>query len=491
MEKNQENKQLNEKYSTLENENKQLNAAVSAQNDVIKKMQEQIESILQKVNSKSSDDSKSVVKLGRKRKKANSTNSDDAESPRIADLNESEYEMEIESENAAKTKQASNENLDTPTSSQHQNDKNATNVLNSLNGEQTSGHLTAEEWKHVSYKAKKNRQQKAQPIQLPGSGETKKVVYNLLNRKLKKNSFTISTSANNMKIFPCSAEVNTEIIKVLENNQFEFHTYINDTDKQKCYILKGLENFFSLKEIEDALQAAGLSNFKIALFQTGFQRANPSRKHKTMYKVIFDAVFDEKNLVNVNSILGIAITWEKIKKRTTTQCHNCQRFFHTAAGCHYKHRCVKCTEDHEPGKCSLNNDSTISVLQCVNCHGNHSANDIAKCSYYQEKIKPLVEGRNVKSNETAKFVNTSAAAATTTNALQTNTKKSSKPNGGSTYAAVLKSNKQTIDTTQTAANNQHDNLNMILKDFFQPFGEFIKVQSQMMNAMLNKLNNGS
>lgn len=70
------------------------------------------------------------------------------------------------------------------------------------------------------------------------------------------------------------------------------------------------------------------------------------------------------------------IKWDYFRSKNTNrkvkQCFNCQNFGHHKLGCNLQHRCVKCTEQHSPGKCEKIKGSTDP--KCCNCNGKHPAN---------------------------------------------------------------------------------------------------------------------
>lgn len=99
---------------------------------------------------------------------------------------------------------------------------------------------------------------------------------------------------------------------------------------------------------------------------------------------------------------------EVLKRSPVLQCKNCQLFFHSAAGCHRKFRCVKCDKDHPPAACPRNTDKSLPVV-CCNCHKNHSANDLQHCQFFAKHIQPIINKRTKERNQSVninnKFVN--------------------------------------------------------------------------------------
>lgn len=76
----------------------------------------------------------------------------------------------------------------------------------------------------------------------------------------------------------------------------------------------------------------------------------------------------------------------------TVQCFNCCRFGHTRTVCRSKPRCLKCSQDHPGDGCQVPTDAAV----CVNCSGNHYANDrICPELGRQKGIKALMAEKSV------------------------------------------------------------------------------------------------
>lgn len=166
----------------------------------------------------------------------------------------------------------------------------------------------------------------------------------------------------------------------------------------KCFILRGINTSFgfSTDDILNELIRAGLpSNTQVIEHITGFNRANPIIPH--LYRVLVPFNFDVAIFLRIQAIFGVAVKFAKFVSRSTTQCCNCQSYFHTAAACKRPYRCVKCIDNHLPGECPKNNNNEAAP-QCVNCHGYHTANNQPKCDYFIKTIQPIV---NKRSNTTS------------------------------------------------------------------------------------------
>ncbi|GFT61700.1 uncharacterized protein TNCV_4050581 [Trichonephila clavipes] len=83
--------------------------------------------------------------------------------------------------------------------------------------------------------------------------------------------------------------------------------------------------------------------------------------------------------------------------RGITQFFNCNNFYHTAANCHMRPRCLKCGKDHASRNCHIKERQENPF--CINCQGfGHSA-CYTKCpnSPNQKRHAPLFKPKFSKS----------------------------------------------------------------------------------------------
>lgn len=183
------------------------------------------------------------------------------------------------------------------------------------------------------------------------------------------------------------------------------HTY--QPIKKKSFITRGINTAFDFtaEEMQNELIRAGFPiDTIITEHITGYMRINTP--NSALFRIVVPANFDENLFKQIKSIFGVIVKFVKFHSKSTTQCNNCQRFFHTGAGCHHQFRCVKCIQPHRPGACNKSDDA---APQCINCSGFHTANNINACDYYKNKILPIIEKKkknNTNNNNTKSNNNT-------------------------------------------------------------------------------------
>lgn len=188
----------------------------------------------------------------------------------------------------------------------------------------------------------------------------------------------------------------------LKENNISFFTYSLKGERPMKIILKGIHSSYSPEEIKAELASSNVPvEFVYPMFKKGRKPADMFLIHLSMKANVNDIK------KNVKYVLNQAVKWENYAKKTVgTQCRKCQQFGHAASNCGMGYRCVKCVHKHQPNECPLDDKSPPT---CVNCKGDHTANN-RNCSEYLKYVKRISEQRktvskfdNVKDN--ARYTN--------------------------------------------------------------------------------------
>lgn len=166
-------------------------------------------------------------------------------------------------------------------------------------------------------------------------------------------------------------------------------------------IIKGLDHVDDPSTIEIELERNGIVPYKTEKFTTGYMRKNKVKSN--LWHLILQPNTDTKSLFAIRIIDQAIVKFEFLRKPKVIQCKRCQRFNHSASNCNLPYRCVKCTNEHEPGQCKFDNETNKFKPTCVNCQGNHTANDGKNCPIFQKVIANRNKGtKNTKENNTQK-----------------------------------------------------------------------------------------
>lgn len=130
-----------------------------------------------------------------------------------------------------------------------------------------------------------------------------------------------------------------------------------------------MNNSYSEEEIIEELYSLNIANIeikKVIRFTTS--RSRQENKRLPIFIVQLAPQSEINNLKKVKYLFHQLISWDKLMRRETIQCKKCQRIGHAASN--LPHRCVKCSNKHDLGKCSYPTQTQIerSKLYYINCN---------------------------------------------------------------------------------------------------------------------------
>lgn len=198
---------------------------------------------------------------------------------------------------------------------------------------------------------------------------------------------------NSMRFFPANnkqirieindLEIYDKVHQILTTKNITLHTHAVKSRVKPVYIIKNLCRNFDLEDIKDDLKDQNFSVIDISRFETKFHIEN--NIDSRMVKVVLPENTDTKAFEQIRFILHIRVYIQMLRPSAVLQCKRCQRINHSANYCTYPYRCVKCTENHEPGQCKLNAPGNTLKPKCCNCGGEHAASSY-DCQYISNEI---------------------------------------------------------------------------------------------------------
>lgn len=199
-------------------------------------------------------------------------------------------------------------------------------------------------------------------------------------------NFYLKYGVNDTTIYSETLKDQEKIMKFLDKNGIQYHTYTPKHLKTHAFTLRGLEQDIELEEIKDDLIGQN-----VPVIQIHKMRATQS----PAYMVVTDNTVTLKQLQHHIKVVSYTkIRWNRYTtKKEIIQCHRCQLWGHATANCHRAEKCLKCAESH----LTMNCPKPITTLaKCINCHGSHPANSI-DCPIY----KSIIEKKNSRSSRPA------------------------------------------------------------------------------------------
>lgn len=175
-----------------------------------------------------------------------------------------------------------------------------------------------------------------------------------------------------------------------------------EDDMHRKLVLKGIDKSYTESEIFDDLKRQFDTVAKVKQLTT----KNKEGEHIPIGVFLVYFEWDTILSVPMKTIKYCCyhkISWHHFRTQKTSQvkqCYNCQGFGHYSSDCGLKNRCVKCVDEHSPGKCVKVKGTDDAV--CCNCGGKHPASYkgcVKAKEYLANARKPQKPARKDKPKE--------------------------------------------------------------------------------------------
>ncbi|KAL4136330.1 hypothetical protein QTP88_007878 [Uroleucon formosanum] len=221
--------------------------------------------------------------------------------------------------------------------------------------------------------------------------------------------FNIKSSSSGLKLMTYSINAYRQIIKFLEINNKNFHTYQTNEEKAFRVVIRHLHHTTPTDYIKEELHSLGFITRSITNCLQ-YKTKNPL----PLFFVDLEPSPSNHNIYKVDSICYTKIKIEAPHpKKNPVQRLRCQNYGHTRTYCHHTPRCVKCGDIHLSSECQKDSNTPAT---CALCSGDHPAS-YKGCP----KFKLLQKGRSsIKTNRPTETQDSSSTSIKT-NTIQENT----------------------------------------------------------------------
>lgn len=334
----------------------------------------------------------------------------------------------------------------------------------------------------TSAKEKKTKIQsnvKLPPIKVQGSFKDPKQAMDSI-KAMASTNVSFQLRPNGFDIMTKSEKDYNAIKSQLNENNIPYFTYSLKGDRPNKIILKGIHSSYDPNEIKAELIANKVPAENVyPMFKKGKIAIDMFLVHLSKNANINDIK------KNTKYVLNQAVKWENfIKKTIGTQCRKCQKFGHAASNCGMEYRCVKCVHKHKPNECPL--DDKLPPT-CVNCNGNHTANN-RNCSEYLKYVEKINAPKKSVSNSD----NTKDNVARSDNIRHTNTTEVpyQHVNPNVLYSDALKGTPP-VQTTGGSMNFLFDEIsglfNCGIVDLLRKIQEFVPIYKQQQDVLMKRI----
>ncbi|GFU09796.1 nucleic-acid-binding protein from transposon X-element [Trichonephila clavipes] len=163
-----------------------------------------------------------------------------------------------------------------------------------------------------------------------------------------------------VKMFTNDHEEYRNLIHFLESDKdFEFYIIKRNIDKPIKAVIKGLPNSSKIEDITKDLADEGF------VIDSCTQLISKRTKKELPYFLVILPRNDKNSKIfDLAHLSYLQVKVEGYLVRGITQCFNCNNFFHTAANCFMKPRCLKCGKEHATKNCHIK--ERITNPFCIN-----------------------------------------------------------------------------------------------------------------------------
>ncbi|GFW95131.1 uncharacterized protein TNCV_1497701 [Trichonephila clavipes] len=172
----------------------------------------------------------------------------------------------------------------------------------------------------------------------------------------------IKTAGDYFKLYPNTIDQCRSLSHFLESDsQFQFYTFPLLENKPLKVVIKGLPRVTLPEEITIDLEELGFT----------VTSCTQMISKRTKLELPFFLITLPRNDFNLTirqltHLHYLKISVEGYSIRGVTQCYKCNNFYHTAANCFMKPRCIKCGKEHMTKDCNIT--QRIENPYCINCH---------------------------------------------------------------------------------------------------------------------------
>lgn len=201
-------------------------------------------------------------------------------------------------------------------------------------------------------------------------GESVQGVIGLVKRSMKSSDFKIKIVNKNRFVLKMgSVALFKKILVILKAAKIQYYTYSLKSERPITLLLKGLHPDTEILDIKADIEATDrdLKVIKVKNFTT--PKSVKGGYRLPMFLVQFESGTKIAKATAIRGVCNQIVKWSKMDKQVINQCHRCQGFGHSAANCELAFKCVKCAQNHEPGKCSISGDNPgdKAQLRCALC----------------------------------------------------------------------------------------------------------------------------
>lgn len=170
--------------------------------------------------------------------------------------------------------------------------------------------------------------------------------------------FIITKNTTYSQVVRCS-DMNThsEVLKYCEALKIQCHSFPEKGTQKPAFIIRGLQGNANAADIAQEIKEQTGVVVNCRLVENGFSKENKITLN--VFSVVLPNQEAAKLVTAIRYLMRVRISWEKKRRTGEMQCFRCQSYGHHSRFCYRQARCMKCDQDHEPGKCKVFRERTL------------------------------------------------------------------------------------------------------------------------------------
>lgn len=195
-----------------------------------------------------------------------------------------------------------------------------------------------------------------------------KTLNNSLKGKIGSDNYYIHNLNRNVSnIITTNNESYNDVKNILKDLNKQYFTYTPKDLKPLTLILGGIHRNYNIEEVTAELKSLKFKSesTRITTIKVCSQQKKFLHEVNPQYIVQFSPTSIPTDIKQITHILHQKVYWTLPKSNGLPQCYRCQRYGHTATNCEMAFRCVKCSKDHGPKLCPLNEKKNKNLMDLV------------------------------------------------------------------------------------------------------------------------------
>ncbi|GBM97576.1 RNA-directed DNA polymerase from mobile element jockey [Araneus ventricosus] len=151
-----------------------------------------------------------------------------------------------------------------------------------------------------------------------------------------------------------------KLTKYLKIADLEYFTMTPRSERPIKVVIRGIPPETPAEYVKESL----IEEYKFEIEKVAQLTQFKTKRPLPIYQITLKNNEVNKGIWNVNTLMLVKVTVRKFERKTgTIQCFNCNQWHHSAAGCGYKPRCIKCGGPHAKDQCT---EKPKDVPICIN-----------------------------------------------------------------------------------------------------------------------------